>query len=264
MLKLCGFPVSNYYNKVKLALLEKGVPFEEVLVYPSSEAAVSRHSPMGKVPFILDGELVLSESQAIIEYLEDVYPETPLYPRDAARAAKVRELIEVMELYLELAARPCTPRHSSAERSPKTSNAKLLCNSAKGLLRSPGSCGSDRSLRGPSSAMPIARPWRICLSSPRQAGLCSGLRYSMKSRGLETIWGTSAPAPRHRQSKPTAGPDSSSSWPEASAKRMPIEDCLTALRNAYLQCPTRRLSDASRVCASALQQRRLRLLQLCM
>ena len=29
MLKLCGFAVSNYYNKVKLSLLEKGIPFEE-------------------------------------------------------------------------------------------------------------------------------------------------------------------------------------------------------------------------------------------
>lgn len=33
MLKLCGFAASNYYNKVKLALLEKGVPFEEVLAW---------------------------------------------------------------------------------------------------------------------------------------------------------------------------------------------------------------------------------------
>lgn len=34
MLKLYGFSVSNYYNMVKLALLEKGLPFEEVLFYP--------------------------------------------------------------------------------------------------------------------------------------------------------------------------------------------------------------------------------------
>jgi glutathione S-transferase len=33
MLKLCGFAASNYYNKVKLALLEKGVPFEEKLAW---------------------------------------------------------------------------------------------------------------------------------------------------------------------------------------------------------------------------------------
>lgn len=105
MLKLCGFPVSNYYNKIKLALLEKGIPFEESLVYPSGEAAFVAQSPMGKVPFIVDDELVLSESQSIIEYLEEAYPETPLFPRNPARAAKVRELIQVIELYLELVAR---------------------------------------------------------------------------------------------------------------------------------------------------------------
>ncbi|MEX0960369.1 MAG: glutathione S-transferase [Burkholderiales bacterium] len=105
MLRLYGFPVSNYYNKIKLALLEKGIPFEESLVYPSGEAAFVAQSPMGKVPFIVDGELVLSESQAIAEYLEEAYPRTPLYPRDPGRAAKVRELVQVIELYLELVAR---------------------------------------------------------------------------------------------------------------------------------------------------------------
>ena len=47
MFKLCGFAASNYYNKVKLALLEKGVPFEEELVWlgETDQAA----SPLGKV-----------------------------------------------------------------------------------------------------------------------------------------------------------------------------------------------------------------------
>ena len=50
MLKLCGFAVSNYYNKVKIALLEKGVPFEEELVYTSQKDEMLKRSPMGKVP----------------------------------------------------------------------------------------------------------------------------------------------------------------------------------------------------------------------
>jgi glutathione S-transferase len=62
-------------------------------------------SPMGKVPFLRLAEGSLAESQAIAEYLEDVYPDPPLYPRDAYQRAKVRELIEVMELHLELPAR---------------------------------------------------------------------------------------------------------------------------------------------------------------
>jgi glutathione S-transferase len=105
MIRLCGFAASNYYNKVKLALLEKGVPFEEQLVYPSQEDAFLADSPMGKVPFLKLAQGTLAESQAISEYLEDRFPETPLFPPGLYERAKVRELIEVIELHLELPAR---------------------------------------------------------------------------------------------------------------------------------------------------------------
>lgn len=106
MLKLCGFAVSNYYNKVKVALIEKGVPFEEEQLMPSQEPALLAHSPMGKVPFLdLGGGRTLTESQVIMEYLEEAYPERPLYPRDPVARAHVRELITHMELHLELVAR---------------------------------------------------------------------------------------------------------------------------------------------------------------
>ncbi len=52
MLKLGGFAISNYYNKVKVALLEKGVAFEEVNCRPSQEPDYLERSPMGKVPFL--------------------------------------------------------------------------------------------------------------------------------------------------------------------------------------------------------------------
>jgi glutathione S-transferase len=106
MLKLCGFAVSNYYNKVKIALLEKGVPFDEEHCMVSQEPAMLARSPMGKVPFLdLGGGRILTESQAILEYLEDAYPATPLYPRDALERARNRELIVHLELDLELPAR---------------------------------------------------------------------------------------------------------------------------------------------------------------
>jgi len=105
VIKLCGFSVSNYYNKVKLALLEKGIPFEESLIYPAGNSAILADSPMGKVPYILVDGTAISESQPILEYLEQTRPDTPLYPDDPARAAKCRELIQVIELYLELPAR---------------------------------------------------------------------------------------------------------------------------------------------------------------
>jgi len=106
MLVLCGFSVSNYYNKVKMALLEKGIPFREELVPsgPKSEATLAS-SPLGKVPFIRTERGALCESEVIVEYLEGAYPKPPLLPSDPWQAAKVRELITFTELHIELVAR---------------------------------------------------------------------------------------------------------------------------------------------------------------
>ncbi|MBC7446369.1 MAG: glutathione S-transferase family protein, partial [Polaromonas sp.] len=106
MLTLCGFPISNYYNKVKLALLEKDVPFaEEVATLPISDAAALAASPLGKVPFLRTPQGSLCESQAIMEYIEAAHPAPALLPADPFAAAKVRELITFIELHLELVAR---------------------------------------------------------------------------------------------------------------------------------------------------------------
>lgn len=105
MLTLCGFAISNYYNKIKLALLEKEIPFQEESVFPSQDEAVLLRSPLGKIPFIETEQGSLSESQAILEYLEEAYPEKPLYPADPFARAKMRELIFHIELNLELQAR---------------------------------------------------------------------------------------------------------------------------------------------------------------
>ena len=106
MLVLCGSTVSNYYNKVKIALLEKGVPFtEEKVNTGSKEEAVLSATPLGKIPFIkVDGQ-TLCESQVIVDFLEARFPEPALLPADPLAAAKVRELCAFMELYLELVAR---------------------------------------------------------------------------------------------------------------------------------------------------------------
>jgi glutathione S-transferase len=106
-MKLCGFHLSNYHNKVRIALLEKGIAFEEdANCPPSQKDEFLARSPMGKVPFVeLDGGVRLAESQAICEYLEEAYPQKALYPRDPLARAKVRELIIVIELHLELVAR---------------------------------------------------------------------------------------------------------------------------------------------------------------
>ena len=106
MLTLCGFASSNYYNKVKLALLEKGIPFNEELVLTgSTDEAVLGPSPLAKVPYIRTPQGALCESQVINDYLEAAYPAVPLLPADAFAAAKVRELCVFIDLHLELVAR---------------------------------------------------------------------------------------------------------------------------------------------------------------
>jgi glutathione S-transferase len=109
MLKLCGFAVSNYYNKVKIALLEKGIAFEEELVWTSQKDEMLRRSPLGKVPFIETGAGHLSESSVINEYIEEAYPQNPLFPADIWQRAKVRELTNLLDMHLELHARRLYP-----------------------------------------------------------------------------------------------------------------------------------------------------------
>ena len=105
MLTLCGFSASNYYNKVKLALLEKGITFEEKLQWLDGSPELREKSPLGKIPFFEIGGQTLCESQVMIDYLESAYPQNPLLPKDPLAAAKVRELSQFIELHLELVAR---------------------------------------------------------------------------------------------------------------------------------------------------------------
>ncbi|MFM7026134.1 MAG: glutathione S-transferase [Limnohabitans sp.] len=107
MLTLCGFAASNYYNKVKFALLEKGVPFQEELAWLGQTDPVC--TPLGKVPYLKTGQGPLCESAVIMEYIEQTYPQNPLLPHDPYAAAKVRELVTFLELHLELVARNLYP-----------------------------------------------------------------------------------------------------------------------------------------------------------
>jgi glutathione S-transferase len=106
MITLCGFPLSNYYNKVKMALLEKGVAFtEEKVPTGSQDETVLSASPLGKVPFLKTPQGSLCESQVMVDWIEASYPQPALVPADPFAAAKVRELITFVDLHLELVAR---------------------------------------------------------------------------------------------------------------------------------------------------------------
>jgi len=88
--------LSPYAMSVFVALHEKAIPFEVVPLDLEAgahrEAAFARTSLTQRVPVLVDGDFALSESSAIDEYLDDAYPETPLYPPEPKARARARQL----------------------------------------------------------------------------------------------------------------------------------------------------------------------------
>ena len=106
MLRLHGIPLSNYFNMVKQALLEKGLAFEEIHTRPSQAPEFLALSPMGKVPVLETAMGALAETDAILDFLEDAYSQVPLLPAEPFARARVRQLMKTQELYVE------TPAHN--------------------------------------------------------------------------------------------------------------------------------------------------------
>lgn len=138
MMKLYGFDVSNYYNMIKLALALKGVEYESVMTYPNQTPEYLAIAPTGKVPALQTDEGVLVETNVILEYLDEVYPQVPIYPSNPFERAKVKELVKLIELYIELPARRChteafwgVPVHEQTKKEVK----RALFNGMQSLAR---------------------------------------------------------------------------------------------------------------------------------
>jgi glutathione S-transferase len=96
-MKLYSAPLSLFARKVEIALGEKGLPYERVMVpftqevgYQPKHPDVLEANPKGQVPVLVDGDLTLFDSTLIFEYLEDAYPRPPLYPVGAVPRARCR------------------------------------------------------------------------------------------------------------------------------------------------------------------------------
>lgn len=96
-MKLYWHPFSVFPRRIQIALREKGLAYEEVVVdLPGGAlrgAEFRRLNPFGQVPVLEDGEVLISESIAILEYLEERHPAPPLMPADAASRAAVRQFM---------------------------------------------------------------------------------------------------------------------------------------------------------------------------
>lgn len=109
MIELFGSPVSNCYNTVLAALHHKGLVFEQRPVAASRERAFLRHSPMGKIPYIRHDGISLSETSAIIDYLDETFTGPALLAGSALLRARQRQLMKFVELYVETPARRLFP-----------------------------------------------------------------------------------------------------------------------------------------------------------
>jgi len=106
MLTLFDDVFSPYARKVRIALYEKGVPFERVraLHGDCNRTDFIDVNPRAEVPALVDGSFSLYDSTVICEYLEDRYPEPALYPREPELRAKCRLIEEIADTQLDAAA----------------------------------------------------------------------------------------------------------------------------------------------------------------
>ena len=99
-MKLYGYFRSSAAFRVRIALNLKGLAYEAAFVHlrrnDQSRPDYLAVNPQGLVPALEDGERVLIQSLAIIEYLDETRPDPPLLPRNAADRARVRALVDIV------------------------------------------------------------------------------------------------------------------------------------------------------------------------
>ena len=123
---------------IKPALAIRGIEYKTVTLYPNQSAEYLSKSPMGKVPALETEQGILTETNVILEYIEDTYPDIPLYPGNTFEKAKIRELVKMAELYLELPARRCHPEvffGQTVNELTKKETKRALCKGIEGVAR---------------------------------------------------------------------------------------------------------------------------------
>jgi glutathione S-transferase len=94
--EIFGTPHSNFVRAVRVAITEKGLPYEHHPVRLHSPEARAVH-PFGLAPGLRHGEVVLGESQAIITYLDGLWADAPMGPSGAvAEAAEITQWISIV------------------------------------------------------------------------------------------------------------------------------------------------------------------------
>ena len=94
MIRLYRFRFSTNVERVALALAHKGLAVESIEIPPGDRSEVRRVSGQDLVPVIVDDAKAVFDSMEIVRYLDERYPDKPLYPRDPARRAEMLIFID--------------------------------------------------------------------------------------------------------------------------------------------------------------------------
>ena len=120
MMKIYAIPVSLYCAKLRILLRHKNLQWQEVAPpggYGSDEYKLT--IPSGNLPALVDGDLVLADSEAIAEYLNEKHPTPPMLPVDLAKRAKIRELSRFHDTRFEPELRILFPHLAADNRNPE-------------------------------------------------------------------------------------------------------------------------------------------------
>src|SRR5882724_4655586 len=99
-LQIIGAPQSNYVCVVRIACLEKGVPYNLVPAVPHSPEVDAIH-PFGKIPVMRHGDVTLSESRAICYYIDHAFDGPPLVPREPVGGARTEQWISLVNTTID-------------------------------------------------------------------------------------------------------------------------------------------------------------------
>jgi glutathione S-transferase len=151
-MKLYSLDLSPYSARVRGAIYAKNLPVE--IVTPpegwQTSAEFRALNPLMKVPvLVLDDGTALPESQVIVEYLEDKYPEPSLRPKTAEGLARVRLITQVADLYVLQAVMPIfymfdTPTRDEAAIEAQIQKLKDGLGQLDALLQPSGYAYGDR------------------------------------------------------------------------------------------------------------------------
>ena len=121
-LVLANKTYSSWSLRPWLLMRVLAIPFDEIVIplyAPGTATAIARYSPAGKVPILLDVDITVWESLAIIEHLAEAYPDVPVWPRDARARALARSLSAEMHAGFPFLRRTMPMNMRRAPRPPR-------------------------------------------------------------------------------------------------------------------------------------------------